>query len=232
QKEWIVLANRPEIPYEYRWILANAEQYLVTPVANGGFDIALKSQPETSAFQLLPASFIDGNGDTNYDQVTLEYGEGVFTLRLLDQERIVFPIAIDPSIQLNTGVTSLALGMDMTSQLTGLNPGETVAYQWMYDPDGGGILPVEHFMSLNVPFNTGSTQRDFSGNSGTNGTVTNAIVQTSGCQVGACISFDGNGDYVTFPDTTVWDFNDELTFSVWHLAPQADIANQVVLAQG
>src|SRR5690606_28894631 len=38
QKEWIVLANRPEIPYEYRWILANAEQYLVTPVANGGFD--------------------------------------------------------------------------------------------------------------------------------------------------------------------------------------------------
>src|SRR5690606_27428897 len=90
----------------------------------------------------------------------------------------------------------------------------------------------EHFMSLNVPFNTGSTQRDFSGNSGTNGTVTNAIVQTSGCQVGACISFDGNGDYVTFPDTTVWDFNDELTFSVWHLAPQADIANQVVLAQG
>src|SRR5690606_28743937 len=120
----------------------------------------LKDQPGLAPFQILPATFIDGNGDTNTDQVSLSYEHGTFILRLIDQESIVFPIAIDSTVVMNSGVTSLALGMDMTSQVSGLNPGETLAYQWTFDPDGAGGAVEENFMSFNVPFNTGSTQRD------------------------------------------------------------------------
>jgi len=232
QKEWIVLANRPDLPYEYRWTLENSEKYQVVRARDGGFVIFLRDHPSVAPFRILPVSFIDGNGDVNVDQVSLSYSDGIFVLRLLDQERIVFPIAIDPTIQLNTGVTSLALGMDLTSQITGLNPGETLAYQWTFDPDGAGGLPQENFMKFNVPFNSGSTQRDLSGNSGTNGIVTNAVLQTSGCQVGVCMSFDGNGDYVTFPDSSAWNFSDEVTLSAWYSTTQSNTNGQAIVSQG
>jgi hypothetical protein len=126
------------------------------------------------------------------------------------------------AVSLNNGVTTLDDAVSLSSQ-EDLSVGEIGAYTWTKDS--------ANLMSLNMPFNSGATQNDYSGN-GNNGAVTDALVTTVGCQVGTCLSFDGNADYVTIPDSPVWNFSDELTVSMWFSSTQADIGGQALVSQG
>jgi len=99
QKEWIVLNHRPAETYSSSWVLLNHEQYSVTRTASGDFQVT-PLESESSFFLIRKPYFIDGNGDRNDDHVELVYLDGIFTLSLIDQQSIQFPIAIDPSVVL------------------------------------------------------------------------------------------------------------------------------------
>lgn len=92
------------------------------------------------------------------------------------------------SVTLNNGSASpVTPGTDITSQVSSLSP-DIGAYTWT--ANGAS------WMSLNMPFDNGGTQTDFSGN-GISGALTNgATYLSAGCKVGGCVSFDGVNDYI------------------------------------
>jgi hypothetical protein len=56
---------------------------------------------------------------------------------------------------------------------------------------------------------------DLSGN-GNNGTVTDAVVNTTGCPYGNCFTFDGNGDYINIGNgASLNNFGDSMSVSAW-----------------
>jgi len=189
-KEWVVLAQRPEERYEYRWLLENKEAYQVNRNEDGGYMLLAKDFPGV-AFYIPPVYFIDAFGNQNSQQVVLDYMDGVFILRLLDQGSINFPIAIDPSVQMFEGGTRLTLNDDLTVNFSELPLGATVVYLW--EVNGQGL------MDLNLPFDSNpSVQPDVSGQDNhvllKNGVRPELNIKS--CVVGVCLAFDGDDDYV------------------------------------
>ncbi|MDZ4216718.1 MAG: hypothetical protein U1C97_00175, partial [Candidatus Gracilibacteria bacterium] len=107
QREWLVLHNRPAVPFQFQWALENPEQYQVLAGAQGGFLVIPRGVGAEGAFLVAAPFFIDAQGIRHDDQILFRYSEGVFTLKLQDQDTISFPIAIDPSVVI-PGSTALA----------------------------------------------------------------------------------------------------------------------------
>jgi len=126
------------------------------------------------------------------------------------------------TVSLNNGTATLDDDTALTSQ-SDLSGGEIGAYTWT--EDGTNVA------ALNMPFNAGGAQNDYSGN-GNNGSVSGALVTTVGCQVGTCMTFDGIDDHVTLSDTPVWNFSDALTVSLWLSSSQANVNGQAAISQG
>lgn len=101
-KEWIVLSS-PRSSFERSWELVDADQYTVTPTEKGGFAIQPLEYGEEFAFELLPAFYLDAQGDRHEESVLLTYRDGSFTLEISDLDEVSFPIAIDPSLVLPVG---------------------------------------------------------------------------------------------------------------------------------
>ncbi|MDZ4217082.1 MAG: LamG-like jellyroll fold domain-containing protein, partial [Candidatus Gracilibacteria bacterium] len=121
-----------------------------------------------------------------------------------------------PSLQLAGGSGSstvfLPTSENLVRDFTQFSSQMIQAYQWTYN-DG----TAKKLMALNMPFNSGTTQSDFSGN-GLNGTATNMVTPngyvTSG-RVGGAMSFDGTNDYISVSDANILDITSALTLSVW-----------------
>lgn len=97
-KEIIGLPKAPATPYQYDWALENAENFTVRQELDGAFLIIPSGKTEEAAFKIPPSFLIDAQGQKIYDQVVLDYENGTFSLRLIDQENLQYPIAIDPTI--------------------------------------------------------------------------------------------------------------------------------------
>jgi hypothetical protein len=108
-------------------------------------------------------------------------------------------------LTLNNGTGNLVHGNDITSQVTDLSP-DSGAYNWTSDGN--------RLMVLNMPFDSSTTsQSDLSGGAHA-GAVNGAIPIDAGCQVGSCMTFDGN-DYIGIPNSADWNFTDTITISLW-----------------
>jgi len=81
----------------------------------------------------------------------------------------------------------------------------SLAYQWRVNNTP--------YMALTMPFNSG-TQADISA-WGNNGDVTGATLQTTGCVVGSCLSFNGISNYVEIDDASSLSLNSSITISAW-----------------
>ncbi len=111
-------------------------------------------------------------------------------------------------VGLNAGVTTLATTSDLNSQVSGFGVGQG-AYTWSYDGTP--------FMSLNMPFNSGATQENYSG-SGIDGAIIDIPTFTTpgSCQVGGCLYFDGANDQVNVNQAaSALISSTEGTVSVW-----------------
>lgn len=108
------------------------------------------------------------------------------------------------SVSLNSGTTTLDTGSNLTSSLVGLGT-DTASYRWSV---GGSPISI-----FSAPFNSGVTQQDITVNSNnlTSGSVT---VQTSGCQVGSCVEFNGTTDYLSRDLPAVIEVP-EVTYEAW-----------------
>ncbi len=126
----------------------------------------------------------------------------------LYREMYVTCAAASSDVGLNGGTTTLSTSSDLVSQVSVLGSGQG-AYTW--DADG------TFFTSLNIPFNSGATQNDYSGN-GYNGTILNTPDYTTpaGCQVGGCMEFNGTNEQVDINQTlTNFMTSVEGSISVW-----------------
>jgi len=142
---------------------------------------------ETWNLQVAPVSFIGDSGTALPSANTIT----------------IIGEAID--LELNDTVTELQ--NVISSFVVTSPPTSTVGYQWNVN---GSPL-----MALNIPFNTGSSLKDISGNSN-NGSVQNgAVFTTSGCQVGGCMSFDGGNDFVLLPSSMRLNSDNDFTISAW-----------------
>jgi hypothetical protein len=123
-------------------------------------------------------------------------------------------VAALSSVTLNNGIPALSGDLDLESQTSDLGS-DIGAYHWSVDPDGVGVQSEQNLMVLNVPFNSGGTQTDFSGESH-NGTVNQAIIPADPgtvCKVGTCLDFDASNDYVSISGT--FGGTSEATVSAW-----------------
>src|SRR5690606_38942674 len=69
---------------------------------------------------------------------------------------------------------------------------DTGAYTWTVS--GAPIT------AINIPFDNGALQTDFSGNNQVAALNGDAAILSSGCKVGSCLSLDGDGDYIDIVD--------------------------------
>ena len=185
-------------------------------------------------FALSPAQvadiYDDGNaaipGPTEFDDIELNAAD-VFNLSVtpLSQKGTVLSPTVSSntvtitaptvSTTLNLGGTTLSTFDNLSSVTTGLS-GIRAAYQWTEN--------ASPYMQYNVPFNSGATIFDYSGNARngvkvTSGSTTGAAFSPSDqgrCKVGGCMFFDGVNDQVdtNFPLGTVIS-NNEGTMSLW-----------------
>ncbi|MDZ4216921.1 MAG: DUF2341 domain-containing protein, partial [Candidatus Gracilibacteria bacterium] len=114
-------------------------------------------------------------------------------------------VTIAPDVYLEDGLVEELNTLEvLNSTVDTLDPGSVGAYRWT--TNGANV------MALNMPFNSGATQTDFSGN-GNTGTVTGAVYQS--CQVGGCLNFNGTTNYVQTPSNSTLNMSGELTISAW-----------------
>lgn len=108
------------------------------------------------------------------------------------------------SITINTGSSEVPDSANITSQLADLAP-DSGAYRWIRN----GV----NIMALNMPFNAGSSQTDFSGNNNA-GTLGTGVSYMTSCQVGGCTQFTGVGD-ISIPHTSSLALVNNMTVSFW-----------------
>ncbi len=119
-----------------------------------------------------------------------------------------------PMTSANTATVGAGITLNATAEdetlvsSVGATPSNPYGYQWYVDGSP--------FMRLNLPLNSGATQTDISGN-GYDMTVSGATYQTAGsgnCQVGGCMSFDGNDNVHRDNPGTAFDLS-SFTASYW-----------------
>src|SRR5690606_32136913 len=122
---------------------------------------------------------------------------------------------LNVEFDLNNGDTTAEVydAVQITNIENNSNPGfpnnTFGAYRW--------TLNGANLMALNIPFNSGSTQFDFSTTvSPHNGTPQNGPVYTTSGKVGGAMVFDGTNDYITLGNNfgINWQ-SDNFTISVW-----------------
>jgi len=116
----------------------------------------------------------------------------------------------------SSAVTEVLDCEDIPSETYAFASDEIGAYTWTVDPDG--VSGADNWMEVNIPFNSGSTQEDFSGNNddGTFPVSPNDPAYDStpaNCVVGGCAVFDGD-DYMNFSTLDMTGFT-ESTIAMW-----------------
>ncbi|MBI4121998.1 MAG: hypothetical protein HY461_01565 [Parcubacteria group bacterium] len=110
------------------------------------------------------------------------------------------------SVTLNDGTTNIGNDTDITAQVTGLGT-DHAAYRW--------LASGANLMALNMPFNSGSTESDFSGNANTGTLVNSPTLTTAGCKVGVCMRFDGVDDYINIQHSASLNLSSSFSISLW-----------------
>ncbi len=124
------------------------------------------------------------------------------------------------TVTLNSGATTVGIGNDITAQAD-LVP-DIGAYQW--------TVNGANLMALNVPFNTGATQMDFSGNARHGTTMDTTAYTSSSCQVGGCLALDGTGDGVRVEAVPISPLGN-FTIEAW-IKPSSLVSAPALFAEG
>jgi len=123
---------------------------------------------------------------------------------------------------LNNGTGNVVSGFDISSQTTALSP-DIGAYRW--------TVNGSNFMALNMPFNSGPSQTDFSGRGNTGAVSGGAIYNASG-RVGGAMPFDGADDVITGTTTGFPVASSDRTISLWVYGANLAQGNRMLFGYG